>query len=158
MNIGIIFAFVFIVMYFATVWILFALLLRNNEKPKAKDISYEEVVKLIEDFQFWETVKEVAEGKGCDKIPMTDSGYIAVLQPCEHRNCSCHESREDCCNTRVEIDGQDYCRVLININKLCGLPEAKEVPDVRQLLTNEECELLANKLIEFMEEKENEKK
>ena len=131
---------------------------RRQKKPKSKKISLEEVKKLVEDAQFWEMVKDVAEGKGCTKVPMTDTGYITILQPCSYHDCSCHESREDCCTTGVEINGQMYCKVLVNINKLCGLPDAGEKPDVSKILTDEECKILADKIVEFMKEKEDAEK
>lgn len=123
--------------------------------PKTKNISLEEVSKLVEDAMFWELVAKVAEGKMATKDVevLNDTGYISILQPCEYHNCSCHESREDCCTTGVEIDGKQYCKVLVDINKLCGLPSVKERPDVTKMLTDEECKILANKIVEYMEAK-----
>ncbi len=143
--------------YFAfTIIILgcYAIKLYRLKHPKTKEISYEEIVKLIEDAAFWDAVAKAAEDKAatCDTAPFNDTGYVTILQPCEYHNCSCHESREDCCNTGVEIDGKRYCKTLIDINKLCGLPSVKEKPDVSKILTEEECKLLAKSIVEYMEE------
>lgn len=73
------------------------------------------------------------------------------MQPCENNNCPCFDSREDCCTTGVDIDGKRYCKTLVDINKLCGLPSVKEKPDVSKLLTDEECKLLAKSIVEYME-------
>lgn len=121
--------------------------------PKTDYISIEEVTKLVEDAMFWELVAKVAENKNatCDNENTNDTGYVTILQPCENNECPCHESREDCCNTGVEIDGKRYCKTLVDINKLCGLPSVKEKPDVSKILTDEECKLLAKSIVEYME-------
>lgn len=121
--------------------------------PKTDYISIEEVTKLVEDAMFWDLVAKVAENKKatCENETLTDTGYVTILQPCENNECPCHESREDCCNTGVEIDGKRYCKTLIDINKLCGLPSVKEKPDVSKILTDEECKLLAKSIVEYME-------
>lgn len=121
--------------------------------PKTDYISIEEVTKLVEDAMFWDLVAKVAENKKatCDNENLNDIGYVTILQPCENNECPCHESREDCCNTGVEIDGKRYCKVLVDINKLCGLPSVKEKPDVSKILTDEECKLLAKSIVEYME-------
>lgn len=121
--------------------------------PKTGYISIEEVTKLVEDAMFWDLVAKIATDKKatCDNENLNDIGYVTILQPCENNECPCHESREDCCNTGVEIDGKRYCKTLIDINKLCGLPSVKEKPDVSKILTDEECKLLAKSIVEYME-------
>lgn len=120
---------------------------------KTNYISMEEVAKLVEDAMFWDLVAKVATDKKatCENETLTDIGYVTILQPCENNECPCHESREDCCNTGVEIDGKRYCKTLVDINKLCGLPSVKEKPDVSKILTDEECKLLAKSIVEYME-------
>ena len=122
--------------------------------PKSKKISIEEVAKLVEDATFWDLVAKVATDKKVtfDDETLTDTGYVTILQPCENNDCPCFDSREDCCTTGVEIDGKRYCKTLVDINKLCGLPSVKEKPDVSKLLTDEECKLLAKSIVEFMEQ------
>ena len=113
-------------------------------------------IAAAEDTMFWELVAKVAEDKMTTKNVevLNDTGYVTILQPCECHNYSCHESREDCCNTGVDIDGKRYCKVLFDINKLCGLPSVKERPDVTKMLTDEECKILANRIVEYMEVKD----
>lgn len=118
--------------------------------PKTSYISVEEVAKLVEDAMFWDLVVKVAtEKKSTIKDePLNDTGYVAVLEPCKYSECPCFESREDCCNVGVEIDGNRYCKTLIDINKLCGLPSVKEKPDVSEMLTEEESKLFAKEYME----------
>ena len=137
--------------YFASlvVVILMFLYCLKHKRPKTSYISEEEVIKLVEDAMFWDLVVKVATDKKsvCDE-PLNDTGYVVVLQPCKYNECPCFESREDCCNTGVEIDGNRYCKTLIDINKLCGLPSVKEKPDVSKMLTDEECKLFAKEYME----------
>ena len=98
---------------------------------------------------FWDLVVKVATDKKsiCDE-PLNDTRYVVVLQPCKYNECPCFESREDCCNIGVDIDGNRYCKTLIDINKLCGLPSVKEKPDVSKMLTEEEGKLFAKEYME----------
>ena len=107
-------------------------------------------LKHIEDAMFWDLVVKVAtEKKSTIKDePLNDTGYVAVLEPCNYSECSCFDSREDCCRTGVEIDGNRYCKILIDINKLCGLPSVKEKPDVSKMLTEEEGKLFAKQYMD----------
>ena len=137
--------------YFAAlvVIILMFLYCLKHKRPKTSYISEEEVIKLVEDAMFWDLVVKVATDKEsvCDE-PLNDTGYVVVLQPCKYSECPCFESREDCCHTGVEIDGNRYCKTLIDINKLCGLPSVKEKPDVSKMLTEEEGKLFAKEYME----------
>lgn len=137
--------------YFAAlvVIVLMFLYCLKHKRPKTNYISEEEVIKLVEDAMFWDLVVKVATDKKsvCDE-PLNDTGYVAVLEPCKYSECSCFESREDCCSTGVEIDGNRYCKILIDINKLCGLPSVKEKPDVSKMLTEEESKLFAKEYME----------
>ena len=137
--------------YFAAlvVVILMFLYCLKHKRPKTSYISEEEVIKLVEDAMFWDLVVKVATDKRsvCDE-PLNDTGYVVVLQPCKYNECPCFESREDCCNIGVDIDGNRYCKTLIDINKLCGLPSVKEKPDVSKMLTEEECKLFAKEYME----------
>lgn len=118
--------------------------------PKSKKISIEEATKLVEDAMFWDLVVKVATEKESitKDEPLNDTGYVAVLEPCKCSECPCFESREDCCHTGVEIEGSRYCKTLIDINKLCGLPSVKEKPDVSKMLTDEECKLFAKQYMD----------
>lgn len=137
--------------YFAAlvVIVLMFLYCLKHKRPKTSYISEEEVIKLVEDAMFWDLVVKVATDKKsvCDE-PLNDTGYVAVLEPCKYSECSCFESREDCCRTGVEIDGNRYCKILIDINKLCGLPSVKEKPDVSKMLTDEEGKLFAKQYMD----------
>lgn len=136
--------------YFATLMIIILMFLYCLKRPKTSYISEEEVIKLVEDAMFWDIVVKVAtEKKSTIKDePLNDTGYVAVLEPCKCSECPCFESREDCCHTGVEIEGSRYCKTLIDINKLCGLPSVKEKPDVSKMLTDEECKLFAKQYID----------
>ena len=137
--------------YFAAlvVIVLMFLYCLKHKRPKTSYISEEEVIKLVEDAMFWDLVVKVATDKKsiCDE-PLNDTGYVVVLQPCKYNECPCFESREDCCNIGVDIDGNRYCKTLIDINKLCGLPSVKEKPDVSKMLTDEECKLFAKQYMD----------
>ena len=137
--------------YFAAlvVIVLMFLYCLKHKHLKTNYISEEEVIKLVEDAMFWDLVVKVATDKKsvCDE-PLNDTGYVAVLEPCKYSECSCFESREDCCRTGVEIDGNRYCKILIDINKLCGLPSVKEKPDVSKMLTEEEGKLFAKQYMD----------
>ena len=138
--------------YFAAlvVIVLMFLYCLKHKRPKTSYISEEEVIKLVEDAMFWDLVVKVATDKESTLKDETinDTGYAVVLQPCKYSECPCFESREDCCHTGVEIDGNRYCKTLIDINKLCGLPSVKEKPDVSKMLTEEECKLFAKEYME----------
>lgn len=156
LNLALTIAAITVGVYLATilgVLVYYIIKLYHLKHPVTKEISYEEVVKLVEDTMFWDLVAKVASDKKatCDGENLNDTGYVTILQPCENNNCPCHESREDCCNTGVEIDGKRYCKILVDINKLCGLSSVKEKPDVSKLLTEEECKLLAKSIVEYME-------
>ena len=138
--------------YFAAlvVIVLMFLYCLKHKRPKTSYISEEEVIKLVEDAMFWDLVVKVATDKESTLKDETlnDTGYVVVLQPCKYNECPCFESREDCCHTGVEIEGSRYCKTLIDINKLCGLPSVKEKPDVSKMLTEEECKLFAKEYME----------
>lgn len=156
LNLALTAAAIMVGVYFATILgilVYYLVKLYRLKHPVTKNISYEEVVKLIEDSMFWDLVAKAATNKmaTCDGETLNDTGYVTILQPCENNECPCHESREDCCNTGVEIDGKRYCKILVDINKLCGLPSVKEKPDVSKILTDEECKLLAKSIVEYME-------
>lgn len=156
LNLALTAAAIMVGVYLATILgilVYYLVKLYHLKHPVTKEISYEEVVKLIEDAMFWDLVAKAASNKNatCDGENLNDTGYVTILQPCEYHNCPCHESREDCCNTGVEIDGKRYCKTLVDINKLCGLPSVKEKPDVSKILTDEECKLLAKSIVEYME-------
>lgn len=135
--------------YFAALVVIVLMFLYCLKRPKTDYISEEEVIKLVEDAMFWDLVVKVATDKKsvCDES-LNDTGYVAVLEPCKYSECSCFESREDCCRTGVEIDGNRYCKILIDINKLCGLPSVKEKPDVSKMITEEEGKLFAKQYMD----------
>jgi hypothetical protein len=156
LNLALTIAAITVGVYFTTILgilVYYIIKLYHLKHPKTGYISIEEVTKLVEDAMFWDLVAKIASDKKatCDGETFNDTGYVTILQPCENNNCPCHESREDCCNTGVEIDGKRYCKILVDINKLCGLPSVKEKPDVSKLLTDEECKLLAKSIVEYME-------
>ena len=121
----------------------------KHKHPKTSYISEEEVIKLVEDAMFWDlVVKVVTDKKAVCYEPLNDTRYVVILQPCKYNECPCFEGREDCCNVGVDIDGNRYCKTLIDINKLCGLPSVKEKPDVSEMLTEEEGKLFAKEYMD----------
>lgn len=134
--------------YFAALMIIILMFLWCLKRPKTSYISEEEVIKLVEDAMFSDIIEGRVFRKYCNDEPLNDTGYVAVLEPCKCSECPCFESREDCCHTGVEIEGSRYCKTLIDINKLCGLPSVKEKPDVSKMLTDEECKLFAKQYMD----------
>lgn len=127
-----------------------------KDRSRSKKITLESVEKIVEEANFWKDVEKVVKGEKGD-VECKDIGYVYVLMPCEHHNCACSESREDCCYTGVDIDDKRYCRVLVNINRLCGLPDGKDKPDASLILTEEEAKVLGDKIVEFIREIKSEK-
>lgn len=125
-------------------------------RSRSKKISLESVEKIVEEANFWKDIEKVVKGEKGD-VERKDTGYVYVLMPCEHHNCACSESREDCCYTKVDIGDKRYCRVLVNINRLCGLPDGKDKPDANLILTEEEAKILGDKIVEFIREIKSEK-
>ena len=125
-------------------------------RSRSKKITLESVEKIVEEVNFWKDVEKVVKGERGD-VECKDTGYVYVLMPCEHHNCACSESREDCCYTKVDIGDKRYCRVLVNINQLCGLPDGKDKPDASLILTEEEAKVLGDKIVEFIRETKREK-
>ena len=125
-------------------------------RSRSKKISLESVEKIVEEANFWKDIEKVAKGEKGD-VECKDTGYVYVLMPCEYHNCACSESREDCCYTKVDIGDKRYCRVLVNINRLCGLPDGKDKPDANLILTEEEAKILGDKIVEFIREIKSEK-
>ena len=125
-------------------------------RSRSKKITSESVEKIVEEVNFWKDVEKVVKGER-GGVECKDTGYVYVLMPCEHHNCACSESREDCCYTKVDIGDKRYCRVLVNINQLCGLPDGKDKPDASLILTEEEAKVLGDKIVEFIRETKREK-
>lgn len=125
-------------------------------RSRSKKISLESVEKIVEEANFWKDIEKVAKGEKGD-VECKDTGYVYVLMPCEHHDCACSESREDCCYTKIDIGDKRYCRVLVNINRLCGLPDGKDKPDANLILTEEEAKILGDKIVEFIREIKSEK-
>lgn len=123
----------------------------KNRNP-SKEISMKSVENIIEEANFWSEVEKASKGEKSDEAECKDTGYAYVLMPCKYYECSCSESREDCCYSKVDIGDKRYCKVLINLNRLCGLPESEERPDANILLTEEEAKILGDKIVEFIRE------
>lgn len=136
---------------FGVAWILF------KNRSRSKNISLKSVETIIEEANFWSSIERVAKGEAENDAKCEDTGYAYVLMPCEYHNCACSESREDCCYTKVDIDDKRYCKVLINLNRLCGLPDGKDKPDANLILTEEEAKVLGDKIVEFIQEIKREK-
>lgn len=120
-------------------------------RSRSKKISLKSVENIIEEANFWKDIEKASKGEKGD-VECKDTGFVYVLMPCEHHNCACSESREDCCYTKVDIGDERYCRVLVNINRLCGLPDGKDKPDASLILTEEEAKVLGDKIVEFIKE------
>lgn len=123
----------------------------KNRNP-SKEISMESVKNIIEEASFWSNIEKASKGEKSDDIECKDTGYAYVLMPCENYECACSESREDCCYSKVDIGDKRYCKVLVNLNRLCGLPDSGERPDANIILTEEETKILGDKIVEFIRE------
>lgn len=128
-----------------------------KNRNQSKEIPLKSVEKIVEEANFWSSVERVVKGEAENDAKLEDTGFVYVLMPCEHHNCACSESREDCCFTKVDIGDERYCRVLVNINRLCGLPDGKDKPDANLILTDEEAKILGDKIVEFIQEIKREK-
>lgn len=123
----------------------------KRKMREAAEMSIEEVKQLVEDFQFWEMVQKCVKGEELDNEMQPGDGCVEVLVPCMYHECSCHESREDCCNTGVDgEDGKKYCSIKINLSKLCGVEEPTPQKKDENLLTDEELKQLSKYIIELM--------
>lgn len=122
-----------------------------KNRNRSKEITMKSVENIIEEANFWSSVEKVTKGEKGD-VECKDTGYAYVLMPCEYYKCPCSESREDCCYTKVDIGDKRYCKVLVNLNRLCGLPDSKEKPDTNLILTEEEAKVLGDKIVEFIQE------
>lgn len=122
-----------------------------KDRRRSKKISLKSVEEIVEEANFWSDVEKAAKGEKGD-VECKDTGYAYVLIPCEYHNCACSESREDCCYAKVDIGDKRYCRVLVNLNRLCGLPDSGEKPDANTILTEEEAKILGDKIVEFIKE------
>lgn len=148
-----------IVMYLAAIclgMVLSATIYCSKSRIRSKKISIESVENILDEANFWRDIEKAAKGEKGD-IECKDTGYVYALMPCEYYKCACSESREDCCYTGVNIGDERYCRVLININRLCGLPDGKDKPDTSLILTEEEAKILGDKIVEFIKEVKREK-
>lgn len=123
----------------------------TGRRINEKEISYDEINKLIEDSEFWETVKKCSNGCLESESLLVDNGYIKVLAPCMHHDCPCHITRADCCNSCINVGDKEYCEIYVNINKLCNLPEKPLVKDTN-VLTEEEAKELGKLIIDFIGE------
>lgn len=128
-----------------------------KNRNSSKEISLKSVETIVEEANFWSSIERVAKGEAKNDAKCKDTGYAYVLMPCQYHNCACSESREDCCYTKVDIDDKRYCKVLINLNRLCGLPDGKDKPDTNIILTEEEAKVLGDKIVEFIREINGEK-
>ena len=148
-----------IVIYFTAVCLGMALsvvfYLFKNKNP-SKEISLKSVETIIEEANFWSNIEKASKGeKGDDECE--DTGYAYVLMPCTNYECACSEAREDCCYSKVDIGDKRYCKVLVNLNRLCGLPDSGKKPDANIILTEEEAKILGDKIVEFIQEIKREK-
>lgn len=127
----------------------------RKDKPKEKEITMEEVLKFLSESNN-EGRNDICRAilNSCtEEFPadaeMKDLEFVEVLQPCAQHDCSCHVTREDHCNNHVEINGIEYCRSYINLNKLCGIPSKLDKPDDK-VLTAEEAKKAADYIVGFI--------
>lgn len=121
------------------------------KKPASigEELTAEQVLKIVEDKMFWDTIREFGDKGKFEGEKFDNSDYVEILVPCEYSNCPCHPSREDCCKTFVEKDGFGYCKMFINISKLCNVEENKEEINDPKILTNEEIKILGDILSRY---------
>lgn len=132
--------------------IILGLYLKN--KPKYKRISNEETINIVnvdgEKFTLDvddETLFKLVE-KHCRENykpkKLEGSNYFEALVPCECHECAQHPTREDCCNSLVEIDGKLLCRRYYNFDNL-----KKEGKLKNDKLTQEEVKIFTDAFMKW---------
>jgi hypothetical protein len=99
-----------------------------NTEPDYKEISMEEVMKMIDDKNFIEMVSN------CIKNPMANEKYtininaednsVCLTQNCIGSECPCSPQREDCCRNNY---GDDKCSIIIPMSKFNEMINFKEI-------------------------------
>ena len=97
-----------------------------NTEPDSKEISMEEVMKMIDDKNFIEMVSN------CIKNPMANKKFsvninaennsVCLTQNCVGQECPCSPQREDCCENYG-----DKCSIIIPMSKFNEMINFKEI-------------------------------
>lgn len=130
-----------------------AILTEKKVNEKSYEISMDDLEKFIENYTgknkpFEDQVMDWLSNINtntytCPNLIETADHTIECIADCEGNECPCHPSREDCCDNF----NTGECKIIININKLCGIEEYQRNPD---LLTHKEAEILANLITQYL--------
>lgn len=97
-----------------------------NTESDYKDISIEEVMKIIDDKNFIETVSDCIKNPKDNKrysIDIDDKDNLVCLtQNCVGSECPCSPQREDCC-----IDDCNKCSIIIPMSKFNKMINFKDI-------------------------------
>ena len=118
----------------------------HNDPTPCKEISDEEVAKMVDENCFFDFVKSCIEDKlPAEMDPAKVTDYVEVEYPCSAKDRSFCLSFPDRC--------EGTCKKLINISKLCGAEPANTIfVKNKELLTHEEAVAISSALAEYMKE------
>lgn len=98
-----------------------------NTEPDYKDISIEEVMKIIDDKNFIEMVSDCINNPKDNErysIDIDDKDNLVCLtQNCVGSECPCSPQREDCCDHGCD----DKCSIVIPMSKFNEMINFKEI-------------------------------
>lgn len=115
---------------------------------KEIEISIEQLQNLVEkgldkEKTFEEQVQDWIENEcSSPNLLNRSDANVEAVQDCIGYECPCSPSREDCCKN-YDIG---KCKIVININKVCGIEEYAKDP---KLITASEAEILSKVLSEY---------
>lgn len=124
---------------------------KKLSKPKVYEISMDQLQTWIDkelnkDKPLSDQFIEWLSSTSKPNLLETANSCIEGVSDCIGNACPCSPAREDCCK---DFDS-GKCKVIININKLCGIEDYERNP---KLLTVKEAEMLANTLANYFKEK-----
>lgn len=123
----------------------------NDPTPVGKELSEEEVKKMIDDQCFIEFIQSCIESCDCEQSKSTD--FVEVCYPCTAADKSKCIAWPDRCED-VGGDGT-VCKKIINLSKLCGVaPEQTVVVRDKSLVTDSEAKQLSEILTNYFNSKE----
>lgn len=130
-----------------------------KEISDAMEKQLDEVLQDVEQKEFFKMIEDAQNGKYDNATPLPQSRKLPVLVPCIFHECSMHASREDCCKSNVEVNGQSFCTALIDIDTMQEVGvEFHGDPIVEPpLMTDEEIKQFQTLYIKFMKEVEKSK-
>lgn len=125
-------------------WVVY--LQGHNDPTPHKEMSDEEVAKMVDENCFIDFVKSCVEEKlPAEMDPSKATDYVEVEYPCSAKDKSACLSFPDRC--------EGTYKKLINISKLCGADPASIIfVKNKELLTHEEAAAISSALADYMKE------